>query len=141
MVSLTISTILISTILIVIMCAFFFFDWIGIFKLRSFNKHRIKKFKHLANLYKNFPQKKKACQIIFYKISNIESSWLLSEREWNIYENVHIFLSNIASAYHPKSKNPILEARIGKLIGGLGGLNRKILKLLKLLKLQQLMKL
>ncbi len=122
--------ILICSILSALACAFFFFDWFGIFKLRQSNSHRIQKFRRLANLSENFPQEKQACQIISDKIDHLDSTWFLSDEEWNVYENVHTFLSNIASAYNPTSKNPILEVRVGKLISGLKALNLKILELL-----------
>ncbi len=123
-------TLLISSILLALICAFFFFDWFGILKLRKSNSQRIQKFRRLANLSENFPQEKQACQIISNKISNLDSSWFLSDKEWDIYENAHNFLSNIASAYYPNSKNPILEVRVGKLISNLKILNQKVLDLL-----------
>jgi len=122
--------ILISSILIALACAFFFFDWFGILKLRQSNSQRIQKFQRLANLSENFPKEKQASQIIFDKVNSLDSSWFLADTEWNIYENVNNFLSDIASSYHPNSKNPILEVRVGKLISGLKDLNQKILALL-----------
>lgn len=123
-------TILISSILLTLVCAFFFFDWFGILKLKQSNSNRIQNFQRLANLSENFPKEKQASQIIFDKVNSLDSSWFLADTEWNLYENVHDFLSNIASTYHPTSKTPILEVQVGKLIPGLKDLNQKILALL-----------
>jgi hypothetical protein len=122
--------ILISSVLLALACAFFFFDWFGILKLRQSNSQRIQKFQRLANLSENFPKEKQASQVIFDKVNSLDSSWFLADTEWNVYENAHNLLSDIASSYHPNSQNPILEVRVGKLISGLKDLNKKILALL-----------
>jgi hypothetical protein len=106
--------ILISSVLVALAGAFFFFDWFGILKLKQSNAERIQKFKRLANLSETFPKERQACQVIFEKVNVLESSWLLPDEEWDIYGNANNFLSNIAASYYPKSKTPILEVRVGK---------------------------
>ncbi|GEM_PF-677786 len=124
------SIILIASVSVALACAFFFFDWFGILKLKQSNAERIQKFKRLANFSDTFPKEKQACQVIFEKVNVLDSSWLLPDEEWDIYENANNFLSNIAASYYPNSKAPILEVRVGRLISGLKVLNLKILALL-----------
>ena len=83
----------------------------------------------MAKIPDTFSKEKKAYQTAFDKVDSISSSWLLSETEWNIYDNAHDFILNIASSFHPDSRTPILEVRVGKLISGLKVLNKKLLDL------------
>jgi hypothetical protein len=75
------------------------------------------------------PLKKKALEALIEHCQSLRSKWILDETDLKIAERTQQLATNIALVYHPQSKNPLAEVRLGGLLDAFLELKNRIVTL------------
>ena len=86
---------------------------LGLLQIRGLNLNRLR---DLQNLRDSAPDEKerKALALIIDHCETLRKKWVLAENDLDLNQNTFRLIREISTLYHPDSKNPVEEARIGK---------------------------
>ncbi len=87
----------------------------GLFKIGWLNFARLKELVKQKQDSKD-PEKQKALQAVIEHCQNLRSKWILEEPDLKIAERTQHLAEAIARVYHPQSRNPLAEVRLGGLL-------------------------
>ena len=87
----------------------------GLIRIRGLNLSRLRDLQKLKEISES-DTKRKALDTIINRCKSIRNKWILTEEDLNLTENTLDLVRQIASIYHPNSKSPIDEAKVGNLL-------------------------
>ena len=87
----------------------------GLLKISWLNFARLKELEKQKQDSKD-PARQKALHLVIEHCQNLRSKWILREPDLKIAEQTRHLALAIASVYHPQSKNPLAEVRLGGLL-------------------------
>lgn len=100
----------------------------GLLKISWLNFARLKELEK-QKLESKDPLKQKALQAVVEHCQQLRSKWILDESDLKIVERTQHLAKAIASVYHPRSKNPLAEVRLGGLLEAFLELKTRIVTL------------
>lgn len=100
----------------------------GLLKISWLNFARLKELEK-QKLESKDPLKQKALQAVIEHCQSLRSKWILEEPDLKIAEKTQHLARKIASVYHPQSKNPLAEVRLGGLLEAFLELKNRIVAL------------
>jgi len=100
----------------------------GLLKISWLNFARLKELEKQQRDSKD-PLKKNALQAVIEHCQQLRSKWILEEPDLKIAERTQHLARKIASVYHPQSKNPLAEVRLGGLLEAFLELKTRIVAL------------
>jgi hypothetical protein len=103
----------------------------GLIRIRGLNLSRLKELQQIKEKSKS-DSKKQALDSIINQCKTIRNKWILTEEDLNLTENTLDLVKKIATIYHPDSKNPIDEARIGNLLKAFHEIKNSVLTLTRM---------
>ena len=87
----------------------------GLIRIRGLNLSRLRELQRLEASAET-DSKRRALGAIILQCLSIRKKWILTEDDLNLSENTLRLAREIATIYHPASKNSLDEARIGNLL-------------------------
>ena len=100
----------------------------GLLKISWLNFARLKELEK-QKLDSKDPLKQNALQAVIEHCQQLRSKWILEEPDLKIAERTQHLAQEIASVYHPHSKNPLAEVRLGGLLEAFLELKNRIVAL------------
>lgn len=100
----------------------------GLLKISWLNFARLKELEK-QKLDSKDPLKQNALQAVIEHCQQLRSKWILEEPDLKIAERTQHLVRKIASVYHPQSKNPLAEVRLGGLLEAFLELKNRIVAL------------
>jgi hypothetical protein len=100
----------------------------GLLKISWLNFARLKELEK-QKLDSKDPLKQNALQAVIEHCQQLRSKWILEEPDLKIAERTQHLVRKIASVYHPQSKNPLAEVRLGGLLEAFLELKNRIVTL------------
>jgi hypothetical protein len=100
----------------------------GLLKVSWLNFARLKELEKQKQDSKD-PLKQNALQAVIEHCQQLRSKWILEEPDLKIAERTQHLAKEIASVYHPQSKNPLAEVRLGGLLEAFLELKNRIVTL------------
>ncbi|GJL77229.1 MAG: hypothetical protein NPINA01_02180 [Nitrospinaceae bacterium] len=98
----------------------------GLVKIGWLNFSRLKELSRQKVDTENRPRQM-ALQAVIEHCQSLQKQWILRAPDLDISRNTHALLEQIASTFHPQSKAPLMEARLGKLLEAFLELKNRIL--------------
>lgn len=103
----------------------------GLFQIRGLNLTRLRDLRQLQNSAPNETDRK-AFEIIIGHCETLKKKWALDENDLDLNKNTLNLIGEISALYHPDSKNPIEEARIGKALKAFMEIKKRVLTLARM---------
>lgn len=100
----------------------------GLLKISWLNFSRLKELEKQINNSKD-PLRQKALLGVVEHCQKLRSKWILQETDLRIAERTQHLAKEIARVYHPQSKNPLAEVRLGGLLEAFLELKNRIVAL------------
>lgn len=103
----------------------------GLIRIRGLNLSRLADLQKLKESSES-ESKIKALDLIINQCKSIRNKWILTEEDLNLTENTIDLVTQIATVYHPESKSPIDEARVGNLLNAFNEIKNSVLTLTRM---------
>jgi len=103
----------------------------GLIRIRGLNLARLRDLQKLREISES-ESKKNSLDIIINQCQSIRNKWILTEEDLKLSENTLNLIRKIATIYHPDSKNPVDEARVGNLLKAFNEIKKRVLTLTKM---------
>lgn len=87
----------------------------GLIRIRGLNLSRLRDLQRLQESAET-DSKRKALGAVILQCESVRKKWILREADLNLSKNTLALVGEIAAIYHPKSKSPVDEARVGRLL-------------------------
>jgi len=87
----------------------------SLIRIRGLNLSRLREMQRLQKSAKT-DVRREALDAVIIQCKSVRKKWILKEADLNLSENTLTLISQIAAIYHPESKNPVDEARVGRLL-------------------------
>jgi len=104
---------------------------LGLLQIRGLNLTRLRDLQNLRDSASD-EKERKALGIIIDHCETLRKKWVLAENDLDLSKNTLYLVREISTLYHPDSKNPIEEARIGKALKAFMEIKKRILTLARM---------
>lgn len=103
----------------------------GLIRIRGLNLSRLRDLQKLVEASES-SSKRQALELIIHQCKSIRNKWILTEENLNLSKNTLDLVREISTIYHPESKNPIDEAKVGKLLKAFNEVKNSVSTLTKM---------
>lgn len=104
---------------------------LGLLQIRGLNLSRLRGLHTLRESAQNETERK-ALDLVIQRCESLRKKWILKESDLDLNKNTLSLVGEIAALYHPKSKNPVEEVRVGKLLRAFMEMKKRILILARM---------